>query len=130
MAKKKTKKQNELKPIPYVFDPRQTEFDFVKDCSVPGLGVTPHDRYDKVDEFFIKQDQMVPLSPAPAVGLQGWICPVCGRVLSPGTSVCPCYAERMGAEPRQYFYGNVKMQAEELIPGFNAPDYNWPPCHE
>ena len=23
----------------------------------------------------------------------GWICPVCGRVLSPWTHVCPCYNE-------------------------------------
>ena len=26
----------------------------------------------------------------PAVGLQGWICPICGGGLSPYTSRCPC----------------------------------------
>lgn len=26
--------------------------------------------------------------------IQGWQCPVCGRVLSPFTSECPCYREQ------------------------------------
>lgn len=29
-----------------------------------------------------------------AVGLYGWICPVCGRGLSPYTSSCPCMINR------------------------------------
>lgn len=29
-----------------------------------------------------------------AVGLYGWICPVCGRGLSPYTSSCPCTINR------------------------------------
>lgn len=26
--------------------------------------------------------------------IQGWQCPVCGRVLSPFTAECPCYREQ------------------------------------
>lgn len=26
--------------------------------------------------------------------IQGWQCPVCGRVLSPFTAECPCYREK------------------------------------
>lgn len=26
----------------------------------------------------------------PIIGLVGWTCPVCGRGLSPFTSICPC----------------------------------------
>lgn len=25
---------------------------------------------------------------------EGWVCPKCGRVLSPNTPECPCYYER------------------------------------
>ncbi len=29
--------------------------------------------------------------------IQGWQCPVCGRVLSPFTAECPCYREQQTA---------------------------------
>lgn len=25
---------------------------------------------------------------------QGWVCPKCGRCLSPDTTICPCYSEK------------------------------------
>lgn len=116
MATKKKSKKNEPKPMPYeAYDPRQTEFPFVKDCrpELPPYGITPHDPYTPIDPY-------VPVpSPAPVPSmpvLTGWKCPVCGRVLSPGTSVCPCYMER--AHP---------VQNPTISPYPTSPDY-WMTC--
>ena len=45
------------------------------------------DRYDVVyDTKTVAQG--TPTSPIPC--MTGWVCPVCGRGLSPFTAVCPC----------------------------------------
>lgn len=36
------------------------------------------------------QVDMLPSAEPETNGMKGWICPVCGRGLSPLTSVCPC----------------------------------------
>ena len=36
--------------------------------------------------------KMTPLEEQPKPQMTGWVCPVCGRGLSPFTSVCPCNA--------------------------------------
>ena len=47
------------------------------------------------DRVFCPKEIQIPESePAPAGGLMGWICPVCGRGLSPYTSSCPCAINR------------------------------------
>lgn len=38
----------------------------------------------------IKKEEPVMINAPQTGGLMGWICPVCGRGLSPFTSVCPC----------------------------------------
>lgn len=43
------------------------------------------------DRIFCPKEIQIPEpEPAPAGGLVGWICPVCGRGLSPYTDSCPC----------------------------------------
>lgn len=43
----------------------------------------------------------------------GWICPVCGRGLSPWTHVCPCYEEKSNlvyadVNPSVTYYAQTK----------------------
>ena len=35
-------------------------------------------------------DNMATAETPPSGGVTGWVCPVCGRGLSPYTAVCPC----------------------------------------
>ena len=49
------------------------------------------DRGDTVKDTFTTA-QGTPTSPVQIFANYGWICPVCGRGLSPYTSVCPCQA--------------------------------------
>lgn len=41
----------------------------------------------KASDFVYSIDEQPTVEPS---GLAGWICPICGRGLSPFTSVCPC----------------------------------------
>lgn len=43
-----------------------------------------------IDKHFVKYIEDLPSAEPEQGGLSGWICPVCGRGLSPFTSVCPC----------------------------------------
>lgn len=46
-------------------------------------------RNDTVNDT-VTTAQGTPTSPVRIFANYGWICPVCGRGLSPSTSVCPC----------------------------------------
>lgn len=45
----------------------------------------------------LRKESLQQITPLPtqqeSVGLMGWVCPVCGRGLSPFVMVCPCKSE-------------------------------------
>ena len=46
--------------------------------------------YEKVEKVIDGLQSTTPSSQSRTYGRTGWICPVCGRGLSPFTTVCPC----------------------------------------
>lgn len=66
---------------------RQDAIDAADRADYTGLAV---EDVKKVTDEVVKEIKKLP-SAQPETPMQiGWICPVCGRGLSPLTSVCPC----------------------------------------
>lgn len=52
--------------------------------------------------------------------MQGWQCPVCGRVLSPFTAECPCYREKTAAKTTVKIEGGPIHHCDGI-----CCDHNW-----
>ena len=70
------------------YDDDKCEYWYMGMCELDDrLQVCPYDPlYKQLQEF---GGHISNPDPKPADGLMGWICPVCGRGLSPYTSSCP-----------------------------------------
>lgn len=85
------------------------------------LQVCPHDPlYKQLQEFGGHSSNP---DSKPMGGLMGWICPVCGRGLSPYTSSCPCVLNReitCGTGTPVSFSGTITCQ-DAPTAYFNSP---------
>jgi len=52
--------------------------------------LTSDQDYRKIEQIIDNMQSTAPIGESRTYGMTGWICPVCGRGLSPFTSVCPC----------------------------------------
>lgn len=73
----------QIQPTPIVSDDKAKEIENIIETNYSQEDI------DKAIEKLNRE-----FADAPSSGLMGWICPVCGRGLSPYTSSCPCAINR------------------------------------